>query len=447
MQVQKLKPSYKLVQWHFGKNHEIPEDWNYENLEKFTKIISGEYFAYSDFIESGIPVLKIDNVMHGKIDWTTKSFLPKKFLQQFEDVVLKEGDIVLALNRPITHNAVKVARLSNSDVPSLLYQRVGKFQFKKEKKIDERFFYVFLNSPNFKQIIFRILIGSDQPYLKTTELLKQKFRFPEKIIEQQKIASILSNCDSSIEQNQNLIEQTERLKKSMMQQLLTKGIGHTKFKKIKWYFGKEIVIPINWKLKKIVDIGHNFGDAPFGSMLKSVDYKENGIPILQGRNIKKNKFIWNQRLYVSKEKFLSIPRSHCNVGDLAFQKIGTIGAVAIIPKLGKNDTYLLSTNMMKMSTKKSEADIRFLYYLFTFNETQKRIFSIAKGNVQPIFNFTMLKQFKVLCPPIAEQQKIASILSKEDSKIEQITKIQEKTKLLKKGLLQKLLTGQIRVKI
>ena len=59
-----------------------------------------------------------------------------------------------------------------------------------------------------------------------------------------------------------MIEKAEKLKRGLMQRLLTKGIGHTKFKKMKWLFGKEIEIPTEWdyqelgKLTKITDGSH-----------------------------------------------------------------------------------------------------------------------------------------------------------------------------------------------
>ena len=50
--------------------------------------------------------------------------------------------------------------------------------------------------------------------------------------EQQQIVSIISNVDDTIQKTDQIIEQTQRLKKGMMQKLLTKGIGHKKFKKV-----------------------------------------------------------------------------------------------------------------------------------------------------------------------------------------------------------------------
>ena len=101
--------------------------------------------------------------------------------------------------------------------------------------------------------------------------------------------------------------------------------------------------------------------------------------------------------------------------------------------------------MMKMSTKDGIGDIYFLYYIFTFNEMQKQIQIMAGGNVQPIFNFTTLKKMRILLPPLSEQQKIASILSNIDSKITSQEQYKEKLEKLKKSLMQKLLTGEVRV--
>ena len=65
--------------------------------------------------------------------------------------------------------------------------------------------------------------------------IQERFRIlnsSSQLIEQQKIASILSKVDELIQKTDQIIEQTQRLKKGLMQKLLTKGIGHTKFKKV-----------------------------------------------------------------------------------------------------------------------------------------------------------------------------------------------------------------------
>ena len=71
--------------------------------------------------------------------------------------------------------------------------------------------------------------------------------------EQQKIANILSNVDNLIESTEKVITHSKKVKTGLMQKLLTRGIGHVKFKKVPWLFGKEIEIPEEWKITTLKD--------------------------------------------------------------------------------------------------------------------------------------------------------------------------------------------------
>ena len=84
--------------------------------------------------------------------------------------------------------------------------------------------------------------------------------------EQEKIASILTSVDEVIEKTESQISKLQDLKKGMMQDLLTKGIGHTEFKDSEQ-------IPGGWKTIPISDVAqgndrHSFTGGPFGSNLK-----------------------------------------------------------------------------------------------------------------------------------------------------------------------------------
>ena len=198
---------------------EVPEKWQIKPLNDYVDIMSGEYFAYTEFSNKGIPVLKIDNVAYGNIDWTTRTFLPEQYRTSHKHLLLSQGDIVLALNRPITNNEVKVGMVRNGDAPSLLYQRVGKFNFK-SNFLDRTFFYMYLTSTLFKKLLSKSLIGSDQPYVKTTELKKKKIAVPQ-IEEQKNISNILLHIKNDIESKQIYRDKLIALKKGLMQQLLT----------------------------------------------------------------------------------------------------------------------------------------------------------------------------------------------------------------------------------
>jgi len=170
---------------------------------------------------------------------------------------------------------------------------------------------------------------------------------------------------------------------------------------------------------KIEDIGLDFGDAPFGTALKTKDYTDSGIPVIQGGNIRDQKFIWNRKIYVSQEKFESLKRSHCHEGDLVFPKIGnrTVGSCAIVPKVEGYKTFLLSTNLMKLNVDSNKCHLRYIYYYFCQKKVREHIVSIAGGGAQPIFNFTTLKGYEVKLPSLPIQSKVANILSNYDDLI------------------------------
>jgi len=196
---------------------EIPEEWEVCKFVKYMDIKSGKGFKSEEYSESGIKLLRIDNVSHGKIVWDTIAYLPHEYAKKHQDLVLEEGDILLALNRPITQNKLKIGILKLDDLPSILYQRVGKIIFNKE--VNSHYVYYCLTNflPTF---ISKKAVGSDQPFINLTDLRKMTFFAPNEI-EQQKIASILSKVDSQIQDNHNYLNQLQELKKGLMQDLLT----------------------------------------------------------------------------------------------------------------------------------------------------------------------------------------------------------------------------------
>ena len=169
---------------------------------------------------------------------------------------------------------------------------------------------------------------------------------------------------------------------------------------------------------KIEDIAKEMGDAPFGSNLKNVDYTESGALVVQGKNIQGLSFDWSTKRHVSIEKWSSIPRSQCFVGDLIFPKVGTIGKVGILTPCEGYDNYLLSTNAMRLKVDSDIADQKYIYYYFSWNQTVHLINAMSSTSVQPVFNFTTLKKFNIKLPPLSEQKAIAHILGSLDDKIE-----------------------------
>lgn len=119
---------------------------------------TGYAFKSSWFVPDGpVRVLRNANVHQGVIEWLDTVAMDEPSLARFKDFSLREGDIVLSLDRPIVANGLKVATVSLSDTPSLLNQRVGRFDIDTANVVPG-FLYGFLRSPQFA----RALKGHDQ---------------------------------------------------------------------------------------------------------------------------------------------------------------------------------------------------------------------------------------------------------------------------------------------
>ena len=292
--------------------------------------------------------------------------------------------------------------------------------------------------------------GTTYDAINRNEIEKTKLPYTKNIKEQQKIASILSRVDACIELTQKTIEKTEKLKKGLMQKLFTKGINHNKFKKIltKYHFLK-LKIPDNWEVKSIKKLSTLKKDAvitgPFGLMLHSSDYVDEGIPLILIKNLKNGKIDESDIPKISEKDVKRLSRYQVQKGDIVFSRVGRVGSVALIEK--KQDGWLISGQMLRIRFKNPSLNLYFVNYFIRSRLFVRALIPELLGSTRDSINTTILENLPIIIPPLYEQQKIASILSEVDSYIQKNQQYKEKLEILKKGLMQKLLTGQIRVNV
>ena len=255
--------------------------------------------------------------------------------------------------------------------------------------------------------------------------------------EQQQIASILSNVDDTIQKTDQIIKQTQRLKKAMMQKLLTRGIGHSKFKKTK--IGE---IPEEWEIVKLNSICTKITD---GTHHSPINTDVGDFLYITAKNIKTSGIDLTNVTYVS-EKIHSEIYSRCNPekNDVLYIKDGVTTGIATVNELELPFSMLSSVALLKPNQKK--LDSYFLKHYLNYQKTYNRIINSIVGSAITRLTLILIKSIKFPLPPLPEQQQIASILSNIDTQIQKEKLHKANLERLKKGLMQKLLTGQIRVK-
>lgn len=119
---------------------------------RFRKLQNGYAFKSGWFAKSGMRLLRNANIGHGEIRWDETVYLPQDRVVEFERFRLREGDIVLTLDRPFIVTGTKVARVTEADLPSLLLQRVGRFVETADGLADD-YLFLWINSPHFNDQI------------------------------------------------------------------------------------------------------------------------------------------------------------------------------------------------------------------------------------------------------------------------------------------------------
>ena len=442
MQVQKTKSDYKLVKSFFGKQIEIPEDWNLKKLREMadsdSDIVAGPFgsnLKVSDYTQDGIPLVRLQNIERNRFVDENIVFIGKEKAEELKYHSFKGGDLLLAkLGDPIGKTCEVPQKIKNG----ILVGDVVRIRISSSKAYKTLVEY-FLNSKQGLIQFNREKIGTTRPRINLSHVRNLTFPFPSSIVEQQKIASILSNVDSLISRYDKVIEQTKVLKTGLMQKLFTKGIGHTKFKKIKWLFGKEMEIPENWSMLMLKDLTDKIGDG-IHSTPNYVDdsdfYFINGNNLINGlvcyfdntKNVNEEEYLKYKLDLNEKTVFLSINGTLCNVAFYDNEKI----------VLGKSVCYI---NCNEKLNKK------FLFYVLQSHYLSKFFGRELTGTTISNLSLATVRNSPLLLPKIEEQEKIASILTTFDKRVDELEYHKSNLQTLKKGLMQKLLTGQIRVNV
>jgi type I restriction enzyme, S subunit len=432
-EVKGVREGYKMTE--LG---EIPEEWEVKNLiDLSTKILDGVH-ATPKYTNVGVKFLSVENVTQNNFD-STKYISQEDHNKYSKRCFLEKNDILMT-----RIGTIGVPKLVDWEFEASIY--VSLAQIKLRNKDQAQFITQYMMSSIFKaETLKRSLLSATPQKINLGDIGKIPIILPS-IHEQQKIAEILSTVDETIETTDQLLEKTKELKKGLMQQLLTKGIGHTEFKKTE--LGE---IPVEWEVGKLstlinknIIVSHI--DGNHGSLYpKATEFVDEGVPYVSANSIERG------RINFSKTKFLPVERARrfkkgvAIINDVLFAHNATVGPIALLKT--SEPFVILSTSLTLYRCDKNYLIPEFLLYYLSSNlfiKQYRKIMSQTTRNQVPI---TTQRSFLFILPSIKEQQRIAEILSSVDEQIDSYTKEKERLQELKKGLMQQLLTGKVRVTV
>ncbi|HIF9059160.1 TPA: restriction endonuclease subunit S [Photobacterium damselae] len=177
---------------------ELPKGWKYQELKNIADVVSGNAFKSKDFVENGIPVVKISNVQSNKYIEKNQEYLPYSFnCETNAKYLVNPGDLLIALTRPVVSNKLKVCIYPNKQSNGLLNQRVARIDI--NKSFCKPYLIYFLNSKLFRDAVQDNMSETLQPNLSPKALSEISIICPplneqKRIVE--KLDEVLAQVDT-----------------------------------------------------------------------------------------------------------------------------------------------------------------------------------------------------------------------------------------------------------
>jgi type I restriction enzyme S subunit len=420
-----MKPGYN--QTEVGV---IPEEWEVKRLGELAVLKNGFAFKSDTYTTLGnFKVITIANVQDGFMttrDCNSIACEPKD-LQSHQR--LQIGDILISM----TGNVGRVCRVTEKNC--LLNQRVGKLI---PTTVDDDMLFILLRQPSFIKAMTGVAKGGAQPNLSVSEISGHRFCVPASLPEQRAIAEVLSDVDGLLGGLDRLIAKKRDLKQAAMQQLLS---GQTR---LPGFHGE-------WEVKTFSDLfkfsggfsasrdqlsteGHcylHYGDI-HGATKTCVDTRTDFQDI--------------PKLDISLNRVS--PDSLLKEGDVVFVDAseddeGTSRHVVVVNK--DNLPFISGLHTIVAKSKTGELAHEYRRFCFQTPAIRQQFLFYAVGTKVSGISKTNIAKLKMPVPPLPEQTAIAQILTDMDAELTALEQRREKTRALKQGMMQELLTGRTRL--
>lgn len=431
MKVEEIRYGYKQTKLGW-----LPDDWELHKLGKLVlKIGSGitPKGGESVYKTNGRPFVRSQNVGWGVFILEDIAFIDEKTHNSFPSTEIKEKDVLLNITgASIGRCAVADKRIAKGNVNQHVCI------IRPNGTLEPFFLSSFILSKKGQNLIDSFQAGGNRQGLNFEQIRSFWVPLPP-LHEQLKIAQIFNTWDWAITKTEQLIAKKQERKKGLMQQLLT---GNKRFKEfVKSDKMKETKlgwIPEDWE---VIEIGRK-GNVISGLTYSPDDVRESGTLVLRSSNVQNDRLAFENNVFVDGSKY---PFNPVEEGDILIcvrnGSRGLIGKNTLITKKVEGVAFGAFMTVFRSQYYK------YFIHLFKTNFWNKEIHKNLGATINSI-NGSNLKKFKFPFPEEKKElEKIASFLSTADHEISSLQNQLDYLKEQKKGLMQKLLTGEVRTRI
>ena len=307
------------------------------------------------------------------------------------------------------------------------YQRTYIIESKDETVLDTRYLYWFL----FKYVekLRELSIGGVIKYIKLNNLTDPLIPLPS-LTDQKHIVNILDKANTLCDKRKQAFELLDEYLKSVF----LKMFGETSPEYNSWK-------PV--KFKELVKKSKgSMRTGPFGSDLLHSEFVDSGVAVIGIDNAVQNKFAWDQRRFITQEKYEKLRRYTLFPRDIIITIMGTVGRTAVIPKdipLAINTKHLAA-----LTLDDHLANPYFISYSIHSNPlVVNQISHKGRGAIMTGLNLGIIKDLQINLPPVEKQNEFELILKKTESLKQKMLAQSEELEKQFQALMQKAFKGTL----
>ncbi|WP_412514380.1 restriction endonuclease subunit S [Shewanella indica] len=419
----------------------VPKGWEIMSIGDFTLEHKQGYYTKQQYENEGVLLARITDLGNPQVNFCSmpKLQVSEKDYQAFK---VSKGDFLFARSGAIGRYGI----ISHEPPKTIFASYLIRFRF--SEQVNSYYVGQVYESELTQAQIKAISQGNANININAENIKKLKILVPP-IREQQKIAEVLSTVDKKIDLIDQKIAETEKLKTGLMQKLFSEGVGvqdengnwqpHTEFQDSP--FGK---IPKSWSVETLGEhtIKVGSGVTPKGG---SKAYVDTGIPLIRSQNVLFGKFKLDDVAFITEQQHEKMKGSQLQPKDVLLNITGaSIGRCAVLPADFEEGNVNQHVCIIRMS---QAITPEFCGWFLNSNLGQKQIWNLQAGGNREGLNFQQIRSFRIPVLTIEEQCSIVEILSTVSDKLNLLEQQKAETQQLKKGLMQKLLTGEWRVPV
>jgi type I restriction enzyme S subunit len=406
----------------------MSKGWRKIRLGNEIELRTGYPFQSSGYTDddNDIKLLRGDNIVQGTLRWENAKRWPKAEISNYEEFLLNEGDVILAMDRPWIDAGLKFSKISTADLPCLQVQRTARLRG--GKNLSTAYLKYIIASDSFAKYVQLINTGSNVPHISSQQIKDFPVSVPT-IEEQEKIAKILSDLDSKIELNNKINAELEAMSKTIYDYWFVQfDFPNVKGKPYKSSGGKMVwneelkrEIPDGWEVKTIGEVAKikAGGDKPAKHSIEKTEI--NNVPIYSNG-------ITNDGLYGYTNNAV------INEQSVTISARGTIGFCVL-----RNKPFVPIIRLISL-TPQLNGSAKYFY------ETLKNFIFENSGSVQQQLTVPQVTGLKILYPNEAILKKFDEITTPMINRIDFIKEENQLLASLRDWLLPMLMNGQVRVK-